>query len=149
MKSNNLPIKILVLNSDHDLHDMIKSVLEPEKFSIRRANYHARDISNLQNYDPDVIIIYLNPLKSDGIAVCQEIRRFSKVPILVITNINKPGMVERTLDAGADEFLIRPVSENLLLAYINNLARRAKAEKNARKLLFGEVQRRDTKPQFV
>jgi len=150
LTSNNVPIKILVLNSDHDLHDSLKSVLMPEKFSIRRFHYQAHDINNLQNYDPDVIILYFIQLKSDGIPVCQEIRNFSKVPILVIANISKPGMLEKILDAGADEYLIRPISDNLLLAHINTLARRAKAEKRARKLLFGEVQqRRDTKPQFV
>jgi two-component system KDP operon response regulator KdpE len=121
----------------------------PEKFSVLLGNYHALDINQIHNYDPDVIIMNLNIHKNDGIAVIQKIRHSSKLPILVITNINKPGMMEKTLDAGADEYLIRPVSETLLLAYLNTLARRAKAEKKARKILFGEVQRRDTRPQFV
>jgi PleD family two-component response regulator len=144
---NNLPIKILILNTDQDQHDTIKSVLEPEKFSIRRGGFHTQDIKNLQTYDPDVIIININILKTDGIAIVQQIRKFSMMPIIVITNMNKPGMVEKTLDAGADEYLIKPVPDNLMLAYINTLARRAKAEKNARKLLFGEAHLRGTRPQ--
>lgn len=149
MTSNNFPIKILVLNTDQDEHDAIKSVLGSEKFYVCRGNFHTHDIKNLQTYDPDVIILYINILKTDGIAIVKKIRKFSMMPIIVISNISKPGMVEKTLDAGADEYLIKPVPDNLMLAYINTLARRAKAEKNARKLLFGEAHHRDTRPQCV
>ncbi len=60
----------------------------------------------------------------DGWQVCRSIRAISQAPILVLSAINKPGLITRVLDEGADDYLIKPVSSNVLLAHLNNLARR-------------------------
>ena len=65
----------------------------------------------------------------DGFNVCKEIRKFSSVPIMILSAINKPGLIEQALDAGADEYLRKPVPTNILIARINTLVRRARAER--------------------
>jgi DNA-binding response OmpR family regulator len=63
--------------------------------------------------------------------ICLNIRKYSGLPILVLSVNHGPELVERVLGAGADEFLIKPVSGSILKAYINNLTRRARAENEA------------------
>jgi two-component system KDP operon response regulator KdpE len=76
---------------------------------------------------PDVIILDLMMPDMDGYEVCAKIRDFSIVPILVLSALDMPGMVSKALDAGADDYLIKPVTSSILIAHLNNLVRRANA----------------------
>ena len=60
----------------------------------------------------------------DGWHITAEIRKFSSVPVLILSVIDNPGLVARALDAGADDYLIKPAARNMLIAHINNLVRR-------------------------
>jgi DNA-binding response OmpR family regulator len=60
----------------------------------------------------------------DGWQVCNQIRSFSKVPILVFSALDSPGMVASALDAGADDYLVKPVPSGVLIAHLNKLTRR-------------------------
>ena len=59
-----------------------------------------------------------------GWQVSKAVREFSKVPILILSALDSPGLVAAALDAGADDYLIKPVPSNVLVAHINNLVRR-------------------------
>jgi DNA-binding response OmpR family regulator len=69
----------------------------------------------------------------DGWQVCSEVRSFSDVPILILSALDSPGMVASALDAGADDYLVKPVPSGVLLAHLNNLVRRALAERKPKK----------------
>jgi DNA-binding response OmpR family regulator len=56
----------------------------------------------------------------DGRQVCTEIRKFSKVPIIIFSAFSEPDMIASVLDAGADYFLIKPASINMLITHIKN-----------------------------
>ncbi len=73
----------------------------------------------------------------DGWQVCTEVRAFSDVPILILSALDSPGMVASALDAGADDYLVKPVPSGVLLAHLNNLNRRAIAEKKAQENCVG------------
>jgi two-component system KDP operon response regulator KdpE len=60
----------------------------------------------------------------DGWDVCQRIRGFSDVPILILSALGAPGSVARALDAGADDYLIKPVHASLLASRLRTLVRR-------------------------
>jgi len=60
----------------------------------------------------------------DGWQVCRSVRAFSNVPILILSAINDPGMVASALDAGADDYLVKPVPSAILVAHLNKLIRR-------------------------
>ena len=61
----------------------------------------------------------------DGWETCKRIRSFSNTPIIVLSALNNPGMVASALDAGADDYLIKPVPGSLLIAHIKTLTRRS------------------------
>jgi DNA-binding response OmpR family regulator len=61
----------------------------------------------------------------DGWQVCQAIRRSSRVPIMILSVLDNPGLIARALDMGADDYLVKPVKSATLIAHINNLTRRS------------------------
>jgi DNA-binding response OmpR family regulator len=66
----------------------------------------------------------------NGWQVCSEVRRFSSVPILILSALDNPGHVASALDAGADDYLVKPVPSGVLVAHINNLTRRTSINTN-------------------
>src|SRR2546428_13528247 len=90
---------------------------------------------------PDLILLDIMMPKRDGYAVCAELRRLSDpVPILMLT---AKGQIEDRvtgLDAGADDYLVKPFSTEELLARVRALLRRVQRQTHAlTKLLLGDV----------
>jgi two-component system KDP operon response regulator KdpE len=125
--------RVLVIDDDRILTDMLKLSLESEAFDVSVANTGEEGLRNARLQNPDVIILDLMMPGTDGWKTGQAIREFSKVPILVLSALDKPGIVTRALDEGADDFLMKPVSIELLVAHLNKLTRRARAEIEAAK----------------
>ena len=128
--------RILVVDDDVEMTDLLKIILEPSTFEVFAANTGAEGVRLARELKPDVVILDLLMPGMDGWDVCKEIRSFSQVPILVLSAINKPGMVARALDEGADDYLLKPMPSGVLTAHINKLTRRARAELEAGQTKF-------------
>jgi DNA-binding response OmpR family regulator len=132
LTTNNKPTRVVVIDDDHTTIELLKTILEPNKFTVIGADSSIGGIVSAHQFDPDVIIIdYLSP-KNSGLNICREIRSRSNVPIVVLSAVNKTGVLERTLNAGADEYLIKPVPANILIAHLKTLSRRYQQERNAK-----------------
>jgi two-component system OmpR family response regulator len=70
-----------------------------------------------------VILDLLMP-ELDGWEVCEEIRKSTDVPILILSALGSPGSVAQALDVGADDYLIKPVHASLLASRLRTLVRR-------------------------
>jgi two-component system KDP operon response regulator KdpE len=81
-------------------------------------------LRKIKEISPAIVILDLMMPDMDGWQITSEIRSFSSVPILILSVIDNPGLVARALDAGADDYLIKPAARNILIAHINNLTRR-------------------------
>jgi len=62
--------------------------------------------------------------RMDGWKTCKAIRGFSSVPIIILSALDEPGMVATALDAGADDYLVKPVTSGELMAHIQRLVSR-------------------------
>jgi two-component system, OmpR family, response regulator len=82
-----------------------------------------------------VVILDLMMPGKNGWQVCAEARAFSSVPILILSALDSPGNVASALDAGADDYLIKPVPSNVLIAHLMTMTRRGTAELKAKKPL--------------
>ncbi len=129
--------KVLVIDDDKEMTELLKVILEPNTFEVITANSGQEGIPVLKEQNPDVVLLDLLMPDMDGWQVCKEIRTFSQVPILVLSAISKPGMVARALDEGADDFLLKPMPGSVLTAHIKKLARRARAEQGSSKSRLG------------
>jgi two-component system KDP operon response regulator KdpE len=110
---------------------MLRLILEPKDFQVMVVNSSDEGVEAVQRLAPDVVLLDLHKPDVEGWQVCRSIRAFSAVPILVLSALNKPGTVAEALNEGADDYLIKPVPGGVLAAHLKNLARRARAERDA------------------
>lgn len=123
--------KALVVDDDSEFTDLIKIILEPNAFQVFIANSGKKGVDLAKEVRPDIVILDLYMPGMDGWQVCKEIRKFSNVPIIILSAINKPGMVARALDAGADDFLLKPMPSEILIAHLKKSIRRARVERES------------------
>ena len=121
-----MAIEVLMIDDDPDFSKMIQILLRGQDFQIRSVLSSEVGIQTVENPDaaPDVVILDLLMPEVDGWEVCERIRSFSDVPILVLSVLGSPGSVVRALDAGADDYLIKPVHASLLASRLRALVRR-------------------------
>lgn len=146
---NTSPFKVLVLSNDKVETIVFKSALETKGFQVSISNTTNTRIKDVNDNDPDVIIIYSVHPENHVISLCKEIRTSSNIPILVLSSNNKHGMVEKTLNAGADEYIAYPVSNNILIAHLKTLSRRSREEKKASRLMCDDIRLSGTHTQLV
>lgn len=131
MSDNNSPINIIGIDNNLTLETELKRLLNPISFQLQVAKSFEQGEKVLRHFDADVLVISASISQEDRLSICRKFKSICKTPILVLSNTNKPGILEQTLDAGADEFIIKPISGSLLTAHLNTLARRFREEKAA------------------
>ncbi len=121
-------MKILVIDDDPAMTDLLRLLLQPTNSAVEAAHSGMDGIALAKRNPPDVVLLDLMMPEMDGWQVCKEIRTFSSVPILILSALDNPGMVAAALDAGADDYLIKPIPSGVLVAHINKLIRRKFSE---------------------
>lgn len=117
--------RVLIIDDDTNTTDMLKLILEPAGFEVITVNSSDQSINFIQQWTPDIIILDLVMPAMSGWEICGAVRKFSQVPILVLSVLKDPALVAKALDEGADDVLIKPMRGDTLVARINTLARRA------------------------
>jgi len=128
-----MPVKVLAIDDDPAMTELLILLLRTRGFEVYTANSGEDGIKKIRELSPDVLILDLMMSGVDGWEVCSKVRKFSTTPILILSALDAPGMVASALDAGADDYLIKPVPSNVLIAHLHNLARRARMIKPKQK----------------
>lgn len=126
MKKESKPLRVLTIDDDEAITELLALLLKTYGFEVLAANSGEVALEMIRKDPPDVILLDLMMPGMDGWQVCAAVRQFSQVPIIILSALDKPGDVASALDAGADDYLIKPVSSSVLVAHIHNLTRRAK-----------------------
>lgn len=108
--------------------DMLSVLLRTNGFDVLVANSASDGIAAAASTHVDIVILDQVLPVMMGWEVCESIRNFSAVPILMLSVVNKPEVIARALDAGADDYLVKPVSSSVLISHLNTLTRRSHAE---------------------
>jgi DNA-binding response OmpR family regulator len=124
-----MPAKVLVIDDDVLLTSVIKVSLE-EIFEIRVVNSGLEGIRAAREMEPDVIVLDLMMPGTDGWQVCREIRKFSQVPILVLSAVVDSNLVIQVLDEGATDYMVKPVPPGALVSYVKRLTQQQANDKN-------------------
>ncbi len=124
-------MKILVIDDDPAMTELLKLILQTAASEVFTANSGKDGVDLARQFLPDVVILDLMMPEMDGWKVCKYIRDCSNMPILILSALDTPGMVARALDAGADDYLIKPVPSGVLMAHLNTLVRRARVDQYA------------------
>ena len=131
MPGNDNLVKIVVVSNDLIMPDFLENMLDPQRFVLETVNPNPKSIARIRKVYPDIVVVDSTESEGDISRICLNIRNYSGTPILVLIADHKPELVEQILDAGADDILIKPVSGSILVAYLNTLTRRARAENYA------------------
>ncbi len=118
-----MKFKILFVNENNEQHESLAD-LQARGFSVQNTSPGNGFVRKLQDFDPDVIVVDSIEIGEKTEYAYHSLRAISNAPILVLSVVDQPGIVEKALDLGADDYLVKPVSPNLLAARINALARR-------------------------
>ena len=118
-------MRVLVVEDDHDLADILRRALTEQSYNVNVAHDGENALYLAQSEEFNVIILDLMIPKIDGVAVCHNLRNSGKTtPIIMLTARDKIDDRILGLDAGADDYLIKPFSMGELLARIRALLRR-------------------------
>ena len=120
-----MAVEVLLIDDDPDLSIMLRTLLRGQDFQIQAVFAGEEGIQACRENQPDVVILDILMPEMDGWEVCEHIREFSEVPILILSALGSPGSVARALDAGADDYLIKPIHASLLASRLRTLVRRS------------------------
>ncbi|MDP3967368.1 MAG: MtrAB system response regulator MtrA [Nocardioides sp.] len=116
--------KVLVVDDDASLAEMLSLVLRTEGFDSRVCSTGDRALADVRDYRPDVVLLDLMLPGKDGIDVCKEIRAESGVPIVMLTAKGDTVDVIVGLESGADDYVVKPFKPKELVARIRARVRR-------------------------
>jgi two-component system, OmpR family, KDP operon response regulator KdpE len=118
--------RILIIEDDRDFSRLLQIELEMDGHQISTANTGPRGLTLLEEFQPELIMLDIALPSMDGLEVCRRIRKASNVPILMMTGhaVSEEEIAEG-LNAGADEYMIKPLRKLELQARVNALLRRA------------------------
>jgi DNA-binding response OmpR family regulator len=122
---------ILVIDNDPSTSAVFKRLLESKDYNVLTTNSSRESIDIVERVMLDLIILDLLMPEMDGWQLCKAIREMTRTPILIISAIESSEIITKTLNLGADDYLVKPVSSFTLLAHVKNLVRRHKTEELA------------------
>ena len=117
-------VKVLVVDDDAALAEMLTLVLRNEGFDSRVTPTGDRALADFREYRPDVVLLDLMLPGKDGIDVCREIRAESGTPIVMLTAKSDTVDVVVGLESGADDYVAKPFKPKELVARIRARLRR-------------------------
>lgn len=119
-------LKVVVIDDDILITNMLQDILPADTFEVFVANSGREGIELVQQISPDVIMLDLMMPGIGGWDVCRTIRTFSQTPILVVSAVVDSQGVMQALDAGADDYLLKPLPQGTLISRLKKLAQRAR-----------------------
>ena len=119
--------KLLIVDDDPNICDMLKLYFENEGYKIKTANDGVEGLNTFKVYNPDLVLLDIMMPKKDGWQVCREIREISPKPVIMITAKGEVFNKVLGLELGADDFIVKPFDMKELSARIKAVLRRFNA----------------------
>src|SRR5215475_16028851 len=116
--------KILIMDDAQQVRRVLRTALSTEGSTIFEAGTGEEALDVFRTSPPDAILLDVNMPGMSGLETCQEIRRHSDVPILMLTVRNAEHDKVLALDAGADDYVVKPFGMQELLARLRAALRR-------------------------
>jgi DNA-binding response OmpR family regulator len=116
---------ILVVDDEPRYVRLMEANLLPEGYEVLKSFGGQEALDIVTEEKPDLILLDVMMPGLDGFAVCERIREFSTIPIIMVTAKGEEQARVRGLDLGADDYIVKPFSANELLARVRAVLRRA------------------------
>ena len=116
--------KILVVDDEEQNRKLLTSILKAEGYDTETAIDGKNAVENAKNYLPDLILLDVMMPEMDGYEACKAIKSLpetSNIPVVIITALADSDSRLKGLDAGANDFLTKPVGRSELMLRVKNL----------------------------
>lgn len=117
--------KILVVDDEPQIRRVMRTTLASQGYGIAEAKSGDEALEQIPVERPDLILLDVNMPGRSGLETCREIRASSDVPIIMLTVRNTERDKVQALDAGADDYVVKPFGSEELMARIRAALRRA------------------------
>lgn len=119
--------KILIVDDDVETTQLFQSIIKSYKHEPFAVTESKNAIKAVQDFQPDLILLDIMMAQINGITLCKFIKSdpvMRKIPVMMVSALSDDGTKRDATNAGADEFLVKPVSPKLFLSKINELLKR-------------------------
>ncbi|MDE6767843.1 MAG: response regulator transcription factor, partial [Eubacterium sp.] len=131
--------KILVVDDDPNICELLKLYLENEGYTVFVANDGQAAVNMFQSKTPELVLLDIMLPKIDGWQVCREIRKTSSAPIIMLTAKGETFDKVLGLELGADDYVTKPFDDKEVMARVKAVLRRtngsAAADDNSKKVV--------------
>ncbi len=117
-------MKLLIIDSDPELVEVTLGMTWPEATTLSASSGEA-GIDAVDAEEPNLVVLDVDLPDMDGLSVLRETRRFSDVPIIMLTDQDKEADILRGLDVGADDCIMKPLDPIVFMARAKAVLRRA------------------------
>lgn len=123
--------KILVVDDDTNICELLRLYLEKEGYSVTIANTGMQAVKLFAEHQPDLMLLDIMLPELDGWQVCREIRKTSSVPIIMLTAKGETFDKVLGLELGADDYVVKPFDTKEVMARVKAVLRRTKGDSEA------------------
>jgi two-component system, OmpR family, KDP operon response regulator KdpE len=116
--------KVLLIDAESRDADALDRALTQDGYDVLRTSDLSCAAAKFAEWQPSVVIADIYLPEGDGLAVCRELRRMSETPILIVSNASHERMIVDALDAGADDYVVKPFCTREMLARLRSALRR-------------------------
>lgn len=119
--------KVLVVDDDHNIAELIRLYLEKEMYEVRIAYDGKTALNVFYEWTSDLVILDLMIPQMDGYEVCKQIRKTGSIPIIMLTARGEVIDKVLGLELGADDYIVKPFDPKELLARVKAVLRRTQS----------------------
>jgi len=116
---------ILIVDDEPQIRRVLRATLSSQGYTVAEARTGDDALEQIRGQRPDLILLDVNMTGRSGLEVCREIRASSDIPIIMLTVRNSEHAKVQALDAGADDYVVKPFGSEELMARIRAALRRA------------------------
>lgn len=117
--------KIMIIEDDITIREELKIFLNRYGYVIIAPSEFQNIVELVKKEEPNIILLDINLPIFDGYYICREIRKFSDVPIIIVTSRDSDVDELMSMNLGADDFITKPYNTQILLARIESILKRA------------------------
>lgn len=132
-----MALRILIVDDDPDIRDVLKLTLAEENYEVMEAGDGEKAIKMIQTKTPNLVLLDYKIPKIDGREVCRRIKKdilLRHLPIIMVTGKGDINDKVGGIDAGADDYIVKPFEPKELLARIRMIIRRSERDLEANPL---------------
>ena len=117
--------KILVVDDDIHICELVKLYLEKEEFEVVTAHDGGEGLEKFKSCNPNLVFLDIMLPVMDGLQLCREIRRINNTPIIMLSAKGETFDKVLGLELGADDYIVKPFEPKELLARVKAMLRRS------------------------